>query len=529
LQIKTETIVGLFILVALGIFFYMTFFLGIFKLDRLQYRSYTVYFKDISGLEKKAEVKIAGVKVGWVEGIALVHDDPYQAKAHILVHKRYILRSDAYAIVRQNGLLGAKYLELLPGDPLLPPLSSGQALGEPGKPPASIDEILHKVQGIAQNVQDVTESLQESFGGYQGKEQIKTMFDNLQDAVQRFANFSSVIDRTLSYNEDSINTMITDLKDVAQNMRETFPSIKDGVERISNRLDKDIGALSEKLESSVGAFEEAAIQARDGLKNLGSITEKIDEGKGTIGKLINEEETYRDLKVTIQGLKNYFSKVDALSIVFDSHGEYMYRPAENVNFEDAKGYLDIRIHPNDDYFYLLQAVGTQKGTITRSIKEVRWYDEECVEFLPRELVDRGVAIPELVGKVEKRKRKLDQFKIGAQVGKIYKDLAFRIGIFENTAGMAVDFDIPFGTDKFRWVTSLEAFDFRGRDRFDDSRPHIKWINRVFLLRNIYMAFGADDFISKRNANGFFGCGLRFCDDDIKYFLSSLGLSGLSGQ
>lgn len=526
MQIKTETVVGLFILIALGIFLYMTFFLGVFRLDRLQYETYTVYFKDVSGLEKKADVKIAGVKVGWIEGVELVHDDPYQAKAKIMVHKRYILRTDAHAIVRQDGLLGGKYLELMPGDPLLSSLSPDQALGQPGKPPASVDEILHKMQNIAQNVQDITGSLQESFGGVQGREQMKMMFDNLHSAVEKFAAFSAVLDRTVSYNEDAINTMIIDLRDAVQNIKETFPSLKDGIERISDRFDKDIGSLSEKFEGSIDALQEAAIQARDGLKNLSSVAEKIDEGKGTIGKLINEEETYRDLKVTVQGLKNYFSKVDALSIVFDSHGEYMYRPAENVSFEDAKGYVDVRVHPNDDYFYLLQAVASQKGTIKRSIKEVRWYDERSVEFLPRELVDQKVAIPELVGKIEKRKRYLDSFKFGAQVGKIYKDLAFRVGIFENTAGMAIDFDIPFGTDKFRWVSSIEAFDFRGRDRFDDSRPHLKWINRVFILHNIYLAFGADDFISKRNANGFFGCGLRFCDDDIKYFLSTIGLASL---
>jgi phospholipid/cholesterol/gamma-HCH transport system substrate-binding protein len=511
LQIKTETIVGLFILGALGIFFYMTFFLGVFRFDRYQYDSYTVYFKDVSGLEKKADVKIAGVKVGWVERIELVSDDPYQAKAYIMVYRNYVLHTDAHAIVRQDGLLGTKYLELLPGDSLLPALAPNQTLRPPGKPPASIDEILHKVEAIAQDVEDVTDSLQASFGGMRGREQLHTMFDNLSEAVARFAEFSSILDRTISNNEDSLNTMINDFKDVAQTMREMFPVIKDTVNQISGHLDNTAVAL-----------EDAVLEARDSFKNINAIAEKIDDGQGLIGKLINEDETYHDIKVTVQGLKNYFSKLDALTIIFDSHGEYMYRPADHVNFEDAKGYLDMRIHPNDDHFYLVQFVSAQKGKIERSIKEVIWSDEHCKPFFPRELVDRGVAIPELIGNIEKRKRKLDQIKYGLQFGKIYKDLALRAGIFESSAGFAVDFDIPFGTDKFRWVTSFEAFDFRGRDRIEDKRPHLKWINRVFLLRNIYFAFGADDFISKDNANGFFGGGLRFCDDDVKYFLSSLG-------
>jgi phospholipid/cholesterol/gamma-HCH transport system substrate-binding protein len=437
----------------------MTIFLEVFRLNKAQYHYYIACFKDISGLEKKAEVKIAGVKVGWVETISLMSEGPYQATASIAVHKNYIIRIDARVVIRQNGVLGSKYLEIMPGDPQLPPLDPGSLLCKPGSASASVDEILSK-----------------------------------------FSAVSDTIDRTLLRNEQAITDLISNFKDLVSDIKESLPGIKDHIEK-------------------------TALHARDGLMHINSVVEKVNNGKGMIGKLINEEETYRDLKVTAQGLRSYFDKVNALNIVFDSHSEYMYRPAEHVNFEDAKGYLDMRIHPSDDYFYLLQGVMSQKGNITRSIKEVKWFDERCVEFLPRELVNEGVAIPELVGKIEKRKRKLDQLKIGLQVGKIYKNIAFRVGIFENSAGFGIDFDIPCNTDKLRWVTSFEAFDFRGRDRFDDKRPHLKWINRVFLLRNVYIVAGADDFISKENANGFFGGGIRFCDDDIKYFLSQLNIGG----
>jgi phospholipid/cholesterol/gamma-HCH transport system substrate-binding protein len=118
--------------------------------------------------------------------------------------------------------------------------------------------------------------------------------------------------------------------------------------------------------------------------------------------------------------------------------------------------------------------------------------------------------------------KRNTMKFGLQFGRIFRDLAFRFGIFENYAGAAIDFEVPFETPKFRWVTSLEAFDFRGWDRLHDRRPHLKWINKVFFMRNFYFAFGADDFISKHNANAFLGGGMRFGDDDLKYFFSSLG-------
>jgi len=64
---KTETIVGAFIVLALTVFAYMTFQLGSVRLNLARYTTYLVSFKDVSGLSPKSDIKIAGVKVGWVD------------------------------------------------------------------------------------------------------------------------------------------------------------------------------------------------------------------------------------------------------------------------------------------------------------------------------------------------------------------------------------------------------------------------------------------------------------------------------
>ena len=75
MRMNSEMSVGLFVLCALSIFFYMTFKIGVFRADTASYNQHTVYFKDLSGLARKADVKIAGVKVGWVAEVALVQGD----------------------------------------------------------------------------------------------------------------------------------------------------------------------------------------------------------------------------------------------------------------------------------------------------------------------------------------------------------------------------------------------------------------------------------------------------------------------
>jgi len=521
---KVETIVGIFILAALGIFLYMGFQVGTFRFDRAKYANYKTYFKDISGLSRKAEVKIAGVKVGWVENLDVIADGEPRVEAVLMVRRDYQLYKNASAVVRQDGLLGPKFLELIPGDPYLEKLSAGSILFEPSDPPASIDDILKKFDSIANHVEEVTESFKEAVGGPQGSQQLQSIFGNLERAAEKIASFSEVVDRSLSRNEGNIDALLEvgqDIKRLSKKLEDNvLPTFQDSMVRISDVFDRDFNRVATKLETTAEAIDTASLQARDGLRNISSVAEKIDEGKGLLGKLINEDETYKDLKVAVGGIKNYFAHIHRMQIVFDTHFEGFYRPAENYAYEDSKGFFDVRIHPDDDHFYVLQLAASEKGQVHRSELHRQYFDDCGCPVNTDEL--------ELSDKVEHTlnvKRELfkrNTISVGLQFGKVFKNLACRLGLFENSAGIGIDFDIPFKTDKFRWVTSFELYDVAGWNRKDDRRPHLKWINKMYFMRNIYAVFGADDFVSKRNGNVFVGAGIRFGDDDVKYLFSSLG-------
>jgi phospholipid/cholesterol/gamma-HCH transport system substrate-binding protein len=529
LQGKLETKVGIFVLIALGIFVYMGFQIGAFRFDRHKYDAYTMYFDDISGLSRKADVKIAGVKVGWVEDIKLIPDHDLKAEAKIMVLKDYTLYTNAHAVVRQEGLLGPKYLELVPGDPLLAELKAGGTLGRPGISPVSMDELLQKFKSISHNVEDVTDSVKEVFGGEAGKEQLRAIFDNLNVTAEKMASFSDVVERTVVRNEDNIDVILglgQDIRRIAEKIEmEVLPSVKDGIDRISSVFDRDFDKVSSKLTETADALEEASLQARDGFASINSVANKIDEGKGLLGKLVNEDETYKDLKVAVSGLKNYFSQVDKLQLIFDGHSETMHRPAEHYHREDNKFYFDVRIHPDEDYFYLVGICSSLKGWVDRYEIRKSYLDHKDEKVNPECLViDDETRLRD----VFTEKRHLitrNTIKMDLQFGKIFKDIAFRVGLFEGCGGVGVDFDIPFRSEKFRWVTTFEAFDMVGWNRIDDPRPHLKWLNRMYFMRNIYFTFGADDFVSKENANAFVGFGMRFGDDNAKYLLQSVGGAG----
>jgi phospholipid/cholesterol/gamma-HCH transport system substrate-binding protein len=512
----------------------MGFKIGVFRFDRRQYLEYTLSFTDISGLSRKSDVKIAGVKVGWVESVELLPHGSLRAQAIVKVHKKYRLYENAYGTVRQDGLLGPKYVELIPGDPSLKQLAGGAILQEPSLEPISVDELMREFKGIATNIKSVTDSFKDAIGGQEGTEQIKTFVNNLSNAAEHISSFATRLEYTVSNNESNIDSLLQ-LGSTINRLVHVFesdilPNFNKNIERISEVFDRDFGRIANNIDVVAQSIDEAAIEARNSLHSVSSIATKIDEGTGLVGKLINEDETYRDFKVAIEGIRNYVSRIDRMQIVIDAHSERMMWPAEHYYHEDNKGYIEARIYPREDYFFLIQYMQSEKGNLQYIDKQKNYTyrdnQKECFDVFDKiypdslDLTDWQKLWLKAGIREEKVKFLRDAGRLGVQVGKIFGDVALRAGLIDGYAGVGVDVDIPFRTEWFRWITTFEMYDFNGRERIADRRPHLKWLNKMYVMRHIYVTFGADDFISKHNANAFYGVGLRFGDDDLKYLMGS---------
>lgn len=535
MQIKTETKVGIFVILAISLFIFMTLGIGAFRFGTYGYSPYQVYFSDVSGLSRKADVKIAGVKVGWVEEIQLTENG--KALANILVEKKFSLYDNAYAIVRQEGLIGTKYLEVAPGDSMLPKLTSGDKLARPGRESVSVDELLFKFQNIANHVEEVTESIKEAFSGSEKTDQLRTTVENISNASQKIDILATSLANVIAGNEDSLNNIVNNVADFTQTLKEDLPALKDNITRFADTFDNNFSNISNKLSETTDSISHAAQDAKESFENIASVTQKIDDGRGLLGKLVNEEEMYKDIRSAVSGIKNQLGKFESIGVIVDSHSETMQRPVDDFKFTDTKGYFNVRMHTSDNFFYMGQIATSEKGFVSRKFIYETYRDDRGKEYedIPYSnlLTEPSSEVASELNKMNRRQyapQKVVQeripFAYGAQLGKIYGNLSLRVGMLEGSFGAGADYYFPLQEGKFSWITTLEAFDFRGTQRLelnDQRRPHMKWMNRVFLFNNIYTVMGADDFISS-NASFFWGVGLRFGDDDLKYLISKVGLS-----
>ncbi len=507
---KIETKVGFFILAAIGVFLYLSINIRALRLDKDRYNDYKAYFDDTSGLNKKAPVKIAGVDVGWVEQISLLSDG--KAEVIMLIDKHIRLAKNAHAMIHQDGLIGVKTLEIDPGDPSTGVMLAGSTLAMPGKSPATVGELLDQFRDIAGTIQEITASFKNVFASRRGEEQMHTALESVSKATTRIADFSEVLERTVKNNEHNFNSIVSDLHATIADFRSND---------IAGKATVTLGKATDACEN----VSDAAIQGRETLREAGEVVGKINSGKGLIGKLINEDETYTDIKKTVRGVKDYINKTQSLMLSVDMHGETMLRNA------NAKGYFELRLRPSTDYFYNIQMVADEQGSVSRERVREKYFNAKGAQLVATDsLTTADWAQFEYAEEKERVIQRKNDILFGLQFGKRFNRLAFRVGLFENAFGGAVDWYVPLETDSFHWITTLEAFDFSGYKRFDtsDHRPHVKWLNKAFFMKNLYTCFGLDDIYSKKGANPFWGGGLRFNDDDLKYFLTSLG-SAKSGS
>jgi len=488
--VNTETKVGLFIIIGMGFFLSLSVYIGDIKFNRNEYSVYRAYFDETGGLETKSPIKIAGVSVGWVDSVALLEG----GKAEIVMRIKSIhkLGKNAFARISQEGLIGTKTIEIDPGESSSGYLTPGSTLPMPGRAPTTVSGILEHFKDITSNVGDLTSGLKNTFATVEAEKKIHQTLTNTHKTSANVEEFTSHANQLIKEEKENIARSI-----------------------------KNLERITEKLSSGITEnADETIARARNILEETDGIVEKINNGKGFIGKLINEDQLYGDLQKTVAGVKNYVQKAQNIHINVDGHLESM------TDKSDRKGYILLNVCTYSDYFYTIGVTSGKVGKFDRRTVKTKYFDRDNKEIKLPTIAELPTYESRDIFTLAKHAPLLQQVvhtpskpMLNIQIGKRFSNLTFRTGMFEDNFGIAMDYNVPTNSPHFNWITSVEAFDFHGHNRInEDDRMHVKWINKFFFMRKLYVVFGIDDIVGRATGSPFFGFGLTFNDDDLKYVL-----------
>ena len=200
---------GIFVSIGLLLLIVAIYFIG--NRQHMFSRTITLsgMFTDISGLQVGNNVRFSGINVGTVDDIVIVSDS--MARVDITIEKKVqkFIKKDARATIGSEGLMGNKVFNISPGSG-----SSTQIIKDHDtintKKPASMDEIMIKMDSVAANAVFITADLKGILGNiHQGKGTLGKLFMDEQMA--------NAVGQTMTNVKNSTATLNTDLEALQSN------------------------------------------------------------------------------------------------------------------------------------------------------------------------------------------------------------------------------------------------------------------------------------------------------------------------
>lgn len=420
-----------------------------------QYVTYRTIVKDASGIFPKTPIKVAGINAGRISSIELQGNTAlitFEILKQIQVTKNSKLR------IKSVGFLGDKYIEIFVGD-------SPEMLRKfdflDSEEAAGLENLIKDTSEVLADVKLIVRSMKDSIAPEGEDSPIKKILADVQELVANTKEVTATLKRVTNSNEEKINALMDNLEAFSADL--AYQSDKNNGDSAMS----DIKAVLNNTKKLTGDLE--------------SIVADLKRGKGTLGKMLVEDEIADQVKDTLSSVQKIVGKADALRTELA-----IFSGVNTVSGGDTEA--SLRIYPSPERFYHLGIATSEIGPD---------YEKTIVT------TTNGVTL------TENRKENVNNtLRFNAQIGRRIHDFDFRGGLIESTGGLGVDYRLNFIGTKL----SMDAFDYK-----KSKGANLRFAAETQLWNVFYGRVSANDTFRKARS-GTFAAGLRFNDEDLKGLL-----------
>lgn len=296
----------------LGIFFALALLAAVVILELAGTRMFfgqgitvRAQFDSIQELKEGDPVKMAGVEVGSIQKIQLADK---KVEVVLNIERKAPVKTDSKASIKFVGLMGQNYVSLSFGSGDAPKVDPGALLETEEQ--ADLNSLMVRLQNVAEGVEGLTKNFSgENFSNLLGpftdflKEnnpRLSAILANLQTISGRIVDGQGSVGRMI--NEDTLyvsalNT-VSNLDTSVSNFRPLFDDLKltlDQARGVVDQVNQGQGTLG-KLVKDEALYRETTTA----MTNLREILEKINQGQGSVGQLVNDPAFLNNAKLTLQ-------------------------------------------------------------------------------------------------------------------------------------------------------------------------------------------------------------------------------------
>jgi phospholipid/cholesterol/gamma-HCH transport system substrate-binding protein len=260
-------------------------------------RIYFARYDHVDGLALAAHVRYNGMNVGRVQDMNLSSDGSGKIVVSMNVSPTLKVPRGSVAKIVQIDLFGTKAVQIeLSSAPQF--LQSGDTL-RPAMEEDMISGVKNQASALLSSLDSVVNSVKQTFNN-QTQESLQKSFISIQRSLDN-------LDKTISGNQGRLDHIFKNIESITNSLDQN----KDQLSAILTNFN----AVSDSLRRA--NIVETVTQARNALAQVNEVMEKINEGKGSMGLLVNDQRLYNNLDSASASL-------DALLKDFKAHpGHYV--------------------------------------------------------------------------------------------------------------------------------------------------------------------------------------------------------------
>ena len=276
MNLSKEIKTAIFILSGFGLFFIGFNYLksnDVFVRDNIFYAVYD----NAEGLMVGTPVTIQGFQVGTIDQVSLLPGNK-DISVRFRVEKEYEFSKNSIAKIYEAGLLGGKSLAVDPNFDGADLAQSGDTLQSAIAPGLSelVNDKLTPLQEKIESMITHADSVLIAFNTVLDPDaqfQLKSSIENLNASISNFRSIGETINNSLSENGQ---------------LHQTFDNLAD--------LSADLSVVSSSLKKA--NLDDTFEDLGSAVGNLSQILERLEEGEGSLGKLITKDDLHQSLEQT---------------------------------------------------------------------------------------------------------------------------------------------------------------------------------------------------------------------------------------
>ena len=306
-MLTNEQRIGIFFIVGLALLVLaieLTVGVGLFR------RRYPLFatFRDVQGLDAGADVRLAGIRAGRVEGMKIEGD---MVRVELAIESDLEVKKDSIARLDFRALSGERFVALSLGTPTAERAKPGDTLV--GETPASFSDVVDQLSGVADSVSDLATGLNEN---------AERLLTNLADLVeenrnalgttaQNLASITGKLDRGtgtlgLLLNDPTLYDRATaamgDVQQSVQDLGRVASDLADGKGTLGKLLTQDDG-LYDQVRDTMASLEATS-------RNAEELTANLRAGEGTVGKALTDDSLYNEAQDTLRTVNRATQSVE---------------------------------------------------------------------------------------------------------------------------------------------------------------------------------------------------------------------------